>query len=219
VLLSFVSDFASRIEFRSVVVRATGFLPAVRPSPVSARAPLAPVPSPCARPLPWSLSLISILPCSNLSLSHLSLSPRGALGFGDGDRRSWPRGELPSPSLSLSSPPPLLLPPHGLPARAPGGLRAPPRRFPRVAPGAPLAWPPARALPSGGPWQPLARVPARPSGSPGLAPLRALACPCGSPCASVPGGPVPRQPLRVPRRAQRVPVRAAPAHAVIDSWF
>jgi hypothetical protein len=54
--------------------------------PSSARAPLAPVPSPCVPP-PLVFSPHSILPHSNL-LSHLSLSPRGALGLGDGDRRN-----------------------------------------------------------------------------------------------------------------------------------
>jgi hypothetical protein len=53
--------------------------------PSSACAPLAPVPSPCA---PLVSLPHSILPRSNL-LSHLSLSPRGALGFRDGDRRIW----------------------------------------------------------------------------------------------------------------------------------
>jgi hypothetical protein len=54
------------------------------------------------------------------SLSHLSLSlpPRGALGFGDGDRRSLdPRGELPLPCPFLSLPPPPFLP--ALAARPP----------------------------------------------------------------------------------------------------
>jgi hypothetical protein len=54
----------------------------------------------CAPSGPFSL--ISILPRSNLSLSHLSLSPRGALGFGDGDRRSW-IPEVSSPPLSYLS--------------------------------------------------------------------------------------------------------------------
>jgi hypothetical protein len=57
--------------------------------PALARAPLAPLPLPHARtPSPCLSFPHSILPRSNL-LSHLSLSPRGALGFGDGDRRIW----------------------------------------------------------------------------------------------------------------------------------
>jgi hypothetical protein len=81
----------------------------VRPLPAC---PWRPCP-PQTRPAPCLSFPHSILQCSNL-LSHLSLSlsPYGALGFGDADRRNLdPRGELPSPpslslSLSLSLPSP-----------------------------------------------------------------------------------------------------------------
>jgi hypothetical protein len=130
---------------------------AAQPSPALAHAPLAPCPSPCA-PLPWSLSAHSILPRTTPSLSRLSL-PRGALGFGDGDRRIWIPG-VSSPSLSIL---PLLPPlpyPRALPwpraPQAPSRSRAPrlrgpcPRRRPQP-PRAMAAMPSAaRALPH--PW-------------------------------------------------------------------
>jgi hypothetical protein len=100
---------------------------------------------------------------------NLSLSLRGALGFGDGDRRSW-IPEVSSPSLLLSLP----LPPLPFPARALllPCVRAPcsPCVCPPAAPGArPLApsvrsRPPARGVSAPGgaaPWPPRAR-PSRP---------------------------------------------------------
>jgi hypothetical protein len=80
-------------------------------------------------------SLLSFFPSFNFSRVATSSPPplsrpRSALGFGDGDRRIWTRGELPSPPLSL---PPLSLP---LPFLLP--LLAPPAR-PLAAPRAPLA--------------------------------------------------------------------------------
>jgi hypothetical protein len=66
-------------------------------------------------PLLWFFSLIQFSRAATSS-SPTSLSPRGALGFGDSDRRNLdPRGELPSLLLSL----PLPLPPLAFPARAP----------------------------------------------------------------------------------------------------
>jgi hypothetical protein len=66
-------------------------------------------------PLPWSFPLIQFSRTTTSS-SPNSLSPCGALGFGDDDRRNLdPRGELPSLLLSL----PLPLPPLPFPARAP----------------------------------------------------------------------------------------------------
>jgi hypothetical protein len=140
-----------------------------------------------------------------------------------------PRGELPSPSLSLPLPLPFFpraaslhaplrgapRDPHAPPApRGPRAARLGASRAPRRRPRAALRRAPRgplRAPPGGGPWQPLARAPAWPG---------------GSPHASVLDGPTPRQPLRVPlcglacpRRAQRVPVRAAPARAAIELWF
>jgi hypothetical protein len=73
-----------------MVVRATGFWPVVRPGQLgsaTAHMPLAPLPLPM-RPPPLVSSPHSILPRSN-SLYLSSLSPRGALGFGDDDRRIW----------------------------------------------------------------------------------------------------------------------------------
>jgi hypothetical protein len=182
-------------------------------------------PSPARAPLPHTrapLVSFSHLIFSRVvtSLSHLSLSLRGALGFGDGDRRSLdPRGELPLPSLSL--PPPPFLPPLAArppPARAPSPSRPPPRRAPsppRPPPGEPpprrpsLASPPRRAPPphvSPSPPRPLPgeRAPPRPARSvaPRLhalgralshTPARALA----RPCPALPE-PVPRRP-RAPR--------------------
>jgi hypothetical protein len=71
--------------------------------PALAHVPLAPRPLPHARaPSPCLSSPHSILPRSNsLSLPPLSL-PRGALGFGDADRRIWI--PMVSPLLSLSLP-------------------------------------------------------------------------------------------------------------------
>jgi hypothetical protein len=84
----------------------------MRPSPARHSAaqlgPRAPgvVPSPMCAPSPGPFPSFNSPVQQPPSLSHLSLSlslsPRGALGFGDGDRRNLdPRGELPSPSLSL----------------------------------------------------------------------------------------------------------------------
>jgi hypothetical protein len=128
-----------------MVVRATGFWPAVRPSPARPGA-ARPCPSLCRAPLPWSLSPHSILPRTTLSLSHLSL-PRGTLGFGDGDHRIWTPRWAPSLSLFPSPSParPLcargLAPPHpgdGLPPRS----RAPP------CPGGPAPCAPRDPAPS-----------------------------------------------------------------------
>jgi hypothetical protein len=58
---------------------------AVQPS--SARAPLAPVPSPCVPPSPGLFPSFNS-PAQQPPLPPLSLSPRGALGLGDGDRRN-----------------------------------------------------------------------------------------------------------------------------------
>jgi hypothetical protein len=96
-----------------VVVRVVGFDPRcdpAQPGPAQSgtRAPGAPAPM-CAPPPP-GLFLSFDFSRAATSLSHLSLSPRGALGFGDGDRQSLdPRGELPLPSPSPS--PFLSLPP------------------------------------------------------------------------------------------------------------
>src|SRR5688572_14836820 len=101
VFVSSCFGFRFAVGFRLVVVRVVGFDPRcdqARPSPAwpgparPAR-PWRPLPSPCARPLPSPcarpLPLISfsylISPAQQPpSPSPTSLSPHGALGFGDG---------------------------------------------------------------------------------------------------------------------------------------
>jgi hypothetical protein len=101
------------------------------PAQLGPRAPGAPC-SPCAPPGPF---LSFDFSRAATSLSHISLSPRGALGFGDGDRRSWipevSSPPLPSP-LSL-----FLFLPLPFPARAPffSPARAPPAAPRRGGPG------------------------------------------------------------------------------------
>jgi hypothetical protein len=156
------------------------------------------------RPLPWSLPLIQFSRATTSPLSHLSLSPCGALGFGDADRRNLdPRGELLSP-LSFSPSPHLPSFPRARSLRVLAALRARAQAAPRPWPAVALPGGPAHPCPSG----PVSRRPC--SGGP--APC-APACSIG-PHAPCPRGPasVPRQPLRVPRcglacsrRAQRVP--------------
>jgi hypothetical protein len=78
--------FRFAIGVRSVVACVVGFYPGPRPSPARPGAPLALVSPLCPLPsLPFSHL---IFPRSNL-LSSISLSPRGALGFGDDDHRIW----------------------------------------------------------------------------------------------------------------------------------
>jgi hypothetical protein len=102
------SDFGSRSEFRLVFDPRSD---QARPS--LARAPLAPLALPMHAPPP-------LIPLSHLIfsravtyLSHLSLSPRGALGFGDEIAGVWILGgefSPPLPFLSLSPPPPFFFP-------------------------------------------------------------------------------------------------------------
>jgi hypothetical protein len=125
-----------------VSIRDVTQLGPVRPSP--ARAPLL---SPCAPPPPDPFGLFDSS-CAATSLSLISLS-HGALGFGDGDRRSWiPGGEFfPSPSFLLSLPlPPLLFPARALPfsptrASLPAAALAPvPAPARRLAPAPSPRW-------------------------------------------------------------------------------
>jgi hypothetical protein len=116
---------------------------------------------------------------------------RGALGFGDADRRNLdPRGEpllSLSPSSSSSSPPPhapspsrapprasLAAPPRALPDLAPRALAHPPRPHPR-APSLPRARRPPRPRPCG-------CVPRRPSCPGGLASRAARVRPARAAC-------------------------------------
>jgi hypothetical protein len=165
-------------------------------------------------PLPWSFPLIQFSRAATSSPTSLSLSPRGALGLGDGDRRNLdPRAELLSLSLFFSPSPPLpsfprarsllvlAAPRPGSPARlAPRRLAAAPRPWPAAA----LPGGPARPCPSGPtPRLPLPRTASRAS--------RRL-------CPGVPRAPAARPKVDGPARPHapaavrpRVPPRAAPA--------
>jgi hypothetical protein len=156
-----VSDFWFAIGFRLVVVRVVGFdsqcvtawpNPAWS-GPVRPARPWRPLPSPCTRPLPLIPLSHLIFSCAvtSLSLFHLSLSPRGALGFGDVIAGVWiPGGEFfPSPSLLSLPPPPFLLPLAAraslLCSRARPGCAPLPRRAARPALGRARPSPPSRA--------------------------------------------------------------------------
>jgi hypothetical protein len=197
-LVLFWISVRDRIPFSGRVCR--GFRSAMWPSPArpgpAQSGPRAPG-APCPPPDPFVS--FDFLPRSNLPLSlfHLYLSPRGALGFGDVIARVWiPGGEFsPSPSLSLS----LLSLPFISLARPPCP-RSAPHSAPRPAPPsaaphtAPSASPRARApgVPS-----PVAPSPASPSpAAPSLvAPLPGRARPLRAP-------PRPRAPRpHAPRRA------------------
>jgi hypothetical protein len=147
-----------------------------------------------------------------LSLSHLTPSPRGALGFGDGDCQSFdPRGEL-SLSLSLSLPLPFFL--HAWPLLArprppralPGKHRAPASRpgpAPQLCPAAPCRAPGrAPPCPTTCPGRALPRPATRPRSRPWPCP-QPRSCPC-------PDGLAPRAPARFAchRHAQRALARA-----------
>jgi hypothetical protein len=109
---SLALDFFSQFDSDLWLCVSWVFVPRRDPArPALAHAPWRTCPSPpCARaPSLWLSFPHSILQCTTPSLSPISLS-RGALGFGDGDRRILvPRWALlPSPPLpSLSLPPPL----------------------------------------------------------------------------------------------------------------
>jgi hypothetical protein len=178
-----------------------GFRSALWPSP--ARSPWRPLPSPCACPLPPPDPFASFdfsRAVTSLSLFHLSLSPRGALGFGVEIAGIWiPGGEFSPPLLfSLSPPPPLLLPSPARPpcprARADPGEPSPRRALPgpdepsprRALPGPRRARPPAPLS------SPRARAPGEPSPRRSLpGPVEPLPAPCP-----------PRWPEPLPRRAR-----------------
>jgi hypothetical protein len=157
---------------------------------------------------------------NSLSLPPLSL-PRGALGFGDADRRNLdPRGEPPPLSLSLSPLP--LHPPLPHPTRPPMAAR--PTRLPRPRPRA-LASRAPRALPGPAFTRPPRSRPARRLG-PAPAPQRPRWPPRPRLCGymprwlSCPGGLAPRAPARLacPRRTQRV-VRCSTFSLICFSLF
>jgi hypothetical protein len=185
-----------------------------RPGP--ARAPLAPPALPMRAPPPPGpfLSFDFSRAVTSLSLFHLSLSPRGALGLGMVIAGVWiPEVSFPSPSLY--PPPPLLLP-HT--ASLPAPLRAtpraslsrapspsPPRRAPPL-PGEPLPVPggaPALCLRPPRPRPPRPRPPAHPR-------LVPAARPCASACLVLGGGGSAPARAPLPRRARRPPRALAP---------
>jgi hypothetical protein len=200
--------------FRSVMWPSPAQPGPIRPGP---RAPGAPA-LPLRPPLPQICLAHLILPAQQpLSLSHPSLSlSRGALGFGDGDRRSWITGGefFPSPSLLLSLPlPPLLFPARALPfsparaspPRPPARRRLPlsllgaaarpcPSAARRPAPALPAA---ARRVPAPAPCAAAALAPAPPR--------RGGARPCPPPLGAVRPRPCPMRggaatpPLPLPR--------------------
>jgi hypothetical protein len=142
------------------------------------------------RPLLLSLSHLDF-PRNNLSLPLPSLSPRGALGLGDGDHRNLDpevsSPPLPSPTLSLLSPPapPLF---SALRARVPARRRdTPPRPSPSQS--GTGATPPLRSPAALGPSAPLPRLArARPLPS---GPRRRSAPPLPSPSGGAPPLPSP----------------------------
>jgi hypothetical protein len=195
-----------------MVVRVMGFDPQygptqpspARPGPVQpgpALAPLTPLPTPM-RPLLLSLSLIWISRAvTSLSFFHLSLPPRGALGFGVEITGIWiPGGEF-FPSLPFSLPPsPSLLPLHA-PLLPRGGAARP---YPPLRGGARPGPSPARR---GGPAPPLPRAAAR--SIPALPGVAALPRP--SPPMFAWHGPAPPLPLRGGTRPGSGATHPAPA--------
>jgi hypothetical protein len=211
---------------------------AAQPSLVR-RAPGTPY-SPCAPPgLFLSFDFSRAATSLSLSLPSLCLSC-GALGFGDGDRRSWipevsspPFSSLSLPFSSLRAPsffspvrgtlrPQCLAfgPRRRAPRRGPwpprrGGLRPPPRRH-----GLPLLPPPWRPWPR---WRSPPLLPTRRPRPPGGAPRRRGPGPGGAARPFSPrGGPgspargVPAPCGVAPWRAVSRPWCAAPAHDSVD---
>jgi hypothetical protein len=165
-----------------------------QPNPARPCSPLAPTPP--MRPLLLSLSHLDF-PCSNLPLPLPPLSPRGALGIGDGDHRNLDpevsSPPLPFSSLNLSLSFPSLRAPSLSPAR--GGARPglPPRRRSPASPR-----PPSR----------------RRSPAPALAPARGDARPLPLPRTAALARPAPASPRGGARpRPRRGPPALAPGTA------
>jgi hypothetical protein len=166
-------------------------------------------------PLPSFPFSHSILPHSNFLYSTSLSLPRGALGFGDGDRRIW---------IPVVSSPPLYLSPFPLLPPLPYPRALPWPRAPCPPPVAPRAASPSHtpAPPSAAPSRALLAVP--PRASPGRAPL-GHASPVTIPgCVPCRRAPWPRAPSHTPcRRAlvarpwprspYRAPSRRALGHA------
>jgi hypothetical protein len=231
-----VSDFWFAIGFHLVVVRVMGFDPRcgparpspAQPSPVRPVRPSIPCPPyACAHPPPDSfVSFDFSRAVTSLSLFHLSLSPRGALGFGVEIAEVWiPRGEFfPSPSLlSLSSPspssPPCVLPARArdLPAHVPRAAPRP-RAHPRRAP--PRPRPPQRlpfpAVPSLAPMSPALASPHL-AAAPPRQPSPARALPCSPPWPAPVAAPLDGLPTRPPLLPGKPRPRAA-LSAVPTPW-
>jgi hypothetical protein len=235
---------ASRIDFRSVVVRATRFCPAVRPSPTrpspaGPARPWRPCPPLWARPPSPFLSFDFSRTATSLSLSPVvpKVLEMVITGFG-------PRGELLSPSPYLSPPPPPLpFPLRAFLARVPCAPAAPRPRVSAHGGGSPRAplRPGGRAPPPARPTRPSrpspTAVPTRPSrpslaARPApLAPLPRTQRPCSpttprsrsshalSPCAApvsrVSGPAAPCPGVRVPRARPPRRVLRTPAPRVL----
>jgi hypothetical protein len=207
---------SSRFGFRFAIGIPIGVRPTECPSPAQSglRAPGAPCPTHARARLPLvPLShLIFFCAVTSLSLFHLSLSPRGALGFAVEIAGVWiPGGEFPpSPSLLSLSSPSLSSSPRGLSARARDiPVRAP---APPSAPTSRAALAPAPAPPSApAPMPSRGRAHAAPSARPrprrAPPPLRSAPSPPGEPLPSGPR-PFPGDPPRSHPRALPAPRRA-----------
>jgi hypothetical protein len=195
------SDFGLRSEFRLVFdPRSDLARPSpARSGPVRPAGPWRPLPYPCAPPPPNPVVSFDFLPHSNFPLPPLSLSPHGALGFGDEIAGVWiPRGEFPLPfPFSLS-----LLPlPYSSPGRAPYPARATRPPLPRRAPWRRPSRAASHAWPSPSPRR-------SPSASPASAEPLPVSCPVASPSPrrAPPAEPLPAsRPLASPTLAEPLP--------------
>jgi hypothetical protein len=168
--------------------RSAKWLGPAQPSPARPCVPLAPTP-PHAPP---SLSHLDF-PRNNLPLPLPPLSPRGALGIGDGDHRNLDP-EVSSPpllSLSLSL---LFFPAPRTPSFSPARARSCPSRSsaarPRLAPSLPAT---ARGGPASPPPCPRRRAVAPPRPCPRRRPCPPRS-PVARPCPPLPAAPAPCSP-------------------------
>jgi hypothetical protein len=199
-----------------------GFRSAMWPSPARSgpRAPGAPCPPHERPPLPDLFGSFDFSHAvTSLSLSHLSLS-RGALGFGDGDRRSWipevSSPPLPSPLSPSSSPSPSsplracpLQPSCAAPVARPAPTPSPAAARPRPCSLPAATRPRPSSSPRSGPGPgdgPLRAVPAS-GGAARPGPLRVASGPLARD-VSAPGGEAPWPPRVRPLGPQRAAVSA-----------